>query len=390
MKKFIIRSKKILFSLMNFTIAPMMVILLNWTTGIKGLSTINALIITVATMVVYITIIGINSQKEEKIKLVKIYTLKHLKDAFLFFSMVLLTGVLLTYFSNWINSKINNVWTNDVILIIQATVAALLVFTHSNLRSYNPKSSTAKIMFIITVILIATDYYFGNLQMVLFIFLSIYSVYIFYQIINIYTKPYNDIKKDEDFVHKQHLILFLSHIKKKDDFNRWKDLKSTSLIGQIEELENGGFHNWKVTLKGIDAHKKELKKITIISSKSTFDDDGKEIHGSWEQAEEFKRKIKSTYPDNKKPIIEIAHQESKGVDFSSFEDVNAGLIMILESYSDYSYEETIIDFTGGQKSTSVAATLAATSYPVHCQYVDTNTLKVGAYDFKYTDPTKIS
>jgi hypothetical protein len=41
--------------------------------------------------------------------------------------------------------------------------------------------------------------------------------------------------------------------------------------------------------------------------------------------------------------------------------------------------------------TTVAATLVATSYPVYCQYVDTHApYNVFGYDFKYTDPTKIS
>jgi hypothetical protein len=46
-------------------------------------------------------------------------------------------------------------------------------------------------------------------------------------------------------------------------------------------------------------------------------------------------------------------------------------------------EEIIIDITGGQKVTSGIAAASAFDDRVRCQYVDTNSYKVSAYDLTY-------
>ncbi|MBD1389274.1 hypothetical protein IC617_07545 [Neiella sp. HB171785] len=80
-----------------------------------------------------------------------------------------------------------------------------------------------------------------------------------------------------------------------------------------------------------------------------------------------------------------------GIDFGSYNEVSHILneFLRLDDVRHIGHHNTVIDVTGGSKPVSVAGALAATVMDIKNQYVDTNGKEIKAYDFRYSDPTKI-
>lgn len=77
-----------------------------------------------------------------------------------------------------------------------------------------------------------------------------------------------------------------------------------------------------------------------------------------------------------------------GIDFNDF-DVCKDTIINIAAESNIQQQETAVDFTGGTKITSMAATMATTSSDIKAQYIDEN-YNVMGFDLRFYDLQKLS
>jgi hypothetical protein len=366
-------------------------------------------------------------------KLSKEITFSRVFKIIIYFILIICVGVLINFFSSWIGNRLTNPWELQTInyALIVCTVFFLILHFIIKEESWNYKYNliliSIALMFVVFDLLNKNnlDSYLVIYKYLSFIFVTFYSIYLFYQILRVLVKPYNSINEDKKFPHKQHLIVFLSSISK-DDLKKWEmlpkiiDFKVKSLK-QIIDFIQKDFNKlpWAMTLISIEHHLKgtskngKLKQLSIIASSNepSWSIKNKLSSPSMEQVNDFIEILKKYLEyNNLKLVIKIAKKVDEtliltnetdmknnncykriyGINFGSVEETNEAMRQILENKINkiYSHKETVIDITGGQKSSTVAGILAATSLDVCNQYVDTNdTTKVKGYNFLYRDPT---
>lgn len=74
-----------------------------------------------------------------------------------------------------------------------------------------------------------------------------------------------------------------------------------------------------------------------------------------------------------------------GIDFRHYEQCSQAIVEIIRNLSKVPEDEIGIDFTGGQKITTMSAVLATTFSHATSQYVDTNYYTVYGFDMRYHD-----
>ena len=74
-----------------------------------------------------------------------------------------------------------------------------------------------------------------------------------------------------------------------------------------------------------------------------------------------------------------------GIDFLDYEQCSQAIVEIIRYLSRHPEDELAIDFTGGQKPTTMAAVFATTFSHATSQYVDTNEYTVYGFDMRYHD-----
>ena len=422
---------------LSYLVTPIMVVLISWTTAIKDIKLEYFLWLLISSFMLFVITVYINLHNDKDNKLsswtgvktiFKSITFSKISSIIIYFVLIVSIGVLLNNISSWVGNRFSHQWSLDTINNTLIVCSLFFLGLHYMLKREVWNYKYNLILTSIALMLITFDLFSNNHldeylvihQFIGFILVTYYSIYLFYQILRVLVKPYNSINEDDEFPQKKHLIIFLSSIN--DDFRKgWNklpekiDFKSQTLTKIIEYI-NKSFtrHPWEMTLIAIEHHIKtnnksgKLKQLTIIASSNK----GYDGPPSIEQVKYFIEILK-TYLDyhNLKVDIKIAKKDSNsvrlvdtknininnfykscfGINFGSVEETNEAMKQILENKTTnkFTHSETVIDITSGQKSSTVAGILAATSLDVCNQYVDTNdTSKVKGYNFMYQDPTK--
>ncbi len=156
------------------------------------------------------------------------------------------------------------------------------------------------------------------------------------------------------------------------------------------------FWSWEMPLRAIWEHAKAgtLEDVTVICSPQ-----------SWPQLPLF-IKICQQYPQfagvryfvlvqvhNDGQLLawedlDPSRGDYRGWDFERFDQLSEALWDLLNEFDQRGFRETdiMIDFTGGQKVTSVAAAMITYNRQVKAQYVSTQTLQVRSYDIVIPTP----
>ncbi|NLI30987.1 MAG: hypothetical protein GX423_13050 [Nitrospiraceae bacterium] len=172
--------------------------------------------------------------------------------------------------------------------------------------------------------------------------------------------------------HKKALGIFLSSI--------WGREEETERL--IERGDVGSAsrpHPWEMPLLAVDYHSDTLTHLYIFVSCGE--------KGSAPALPLFRRLISSRWPHL---AVVVLPESTEGVDFENIHDVfDMTEALYLRAKADgFQPQDVIIDITGGQKTTSIAAAMATLASGRRFQYVSTTSKKVRAYDVVYTNSSE--
>lgn len=213
-----------------------------------------------------------------------------------------------------------------------------------------------------------------------------------------YLFPRTRFMKPESPDKREHLVLFLSNLEVSrggyhdgvpDAIALSGDLDSD--IQRLEDLKEGqGLKwQWEMPLRAIRHHVGTLKTITLICSRESLP-----------QAPWFCSIVRGYTAlrtirvwvygkENGRPCLvegdELANRKLEGWDFEAFDDLSRALLQRLQTFREtgVNEQEIMIDFTGGQKVTSVVAAMVTINRKVKTQYVQTNSpWDVAGYDIQ--------
>lgn len=228
-------------------------------------------------------------------------------------------------------------------------------------------------------------------------------VYLLYRQRNVFFRPrtryLTNIEEPEP---RKHLTLFLSNISKEleksngipEEIRVLFSNDINKFISRIDTLKrtNPSFPrwSWEMTIRGIRCHIKDktLKTVTLVCSRESVLQTRmflnickqfiqlKDIAFHILIQREGKIKLADFAPST------IA-EESMGFNFESFDELSHAMLILLREFNRKTYleHEIMIDFTGGQKVTSVVAVAMTFNRKIKAQYVQTNDpWKVLSYD----------
>ena len=210
---------------------------------------------------------------------------------------------------------------------------------------------------------------------------------------------------------RRHLILFLSNFEDKEKAGEWttpgipdtfsptgdliKDLERLSIKKAKEEKAGGRSKLWKweMPLRGIAYHVGTLESVTVICSPESLGqiDWFKNLIGKYQGEQgslkgiSFEVLIRQGKKWARASFDQILPAGAEGVGFEEFEDLSLGMIWLLEKITrrkgKLREEDIMVDFTGGQKVTSVVAAAITFNHKIDTQYVSTrNPWNVRSYD----------
>lgn len=186
---------------------------------------------------------------------------------------------------------------------------------------------------------------------------------------------------------RRHLILFLSNLNTdRGKFNNGvpdgltlsNDLDAD--IKEMEDLKNKKpalYWSWEMPLRGIRHHFGVLQSVTIICSKKSVE----QVNWFLDICKRYDSLKDITFFILAKDTTEListppgAFDSARGWDFESFDELSDAiwtLIRKLAKQHGIKESEIMIDFTGGQKVTSVVAAAITFNRKIKCQYVQTN------------------
>lgn len=152
-----------------------------------------------------------------------------------------------------------------------------------------------------------------------------------------------------------------------DDKNNQATIGATTpslLLNDIKELNKIVYWNWQQILRGLYPHRESLEKVILIGST----DDSQKGRGSYKYLGQAKMLIDRYFPNmDIKPL-------KKAIDFEDFHSLISCIRKEIEKLKDkFSEDDIIIDVTGGQKTTSIAAaSVTMVNHKLKFQYVKTN------------------
>lgn len=211
------------------------------------------------------------------------------------------------------------------------------------------------------------------------------------------TRFLQDVESPEK---REVLILFLSDLdlkrgKYNDGIPEGVTL-SDDLDKDISTLEvhktSNPFWRWEMPLRAIRHHIGRLQTIILLCSPESL----QQVH--------WFRQILARYPSLAQVSVQVLTKEnnqakliacpttltsSGGWEFERFDDLSRGVLHILKVYKKQSISEDqiMIDFTGGQKVTSVVAASVTFNRKIKAQYVQTNhPWNVVSYDILLGSP----
>lgn len=214
------------------------------------------------------------------------------------------------------------------------------------------------------------------------------------------TRYMNNVERPEK---REHLVIFLSELtvppgKKVEDIYtngmpEW--FKPTdSMLRDIANLEkekvnNGKKWQWEMPLRGIAHHLGKLESVAVVVSTKSID------HAQWfldwvrgyPELGYIKTVAYLKQDDNPAVVetIEKGDTSLTGWDFEAFDDLSQALLEKIVMFKELGVSESkiMIDFTGGQKVTSVVAAMITINRKVKTQYVQTEMpWRVVGYDIQ--------
>ncbi len=227
----------------------------------------------------------------------------------------------------------------------------------------------------------------GMLMVLLYLALFAVTVYWLYRLRKVLFHPRTRLLKNEAPSPREHLILFLSDL----DVSRGRynggvpegvvltgDLQN-DLNALVEHKKRGTtFWRWEMPLRAIKPHLATLKVLTVLCSPESV----RQVH--W-----FGQILTGTYARelagvavevflNEQPPRAIScpacESVAGGWKFEAFDALSEALLSLLSHLKNQGVrdEQIMIDFTGGQKVTSVVAASATFNRAIKSQYVQTN------------------
>lgn len=221
--------------------------------------------------------------------------------------------------------------------------------------------------------------------------------------------PRTRLLANEPAEHRKHLVLFLSNLPDHlaqsagipDGLMLSNDLEQDLLM--IEEhkrrkpLDPIARWSWEMPLRAIREHLGVLESVTLICSRESLPQAPLflSICGRYRQLEQINFDLLAQ--DRSRPVLRSgrdlpALDSCEGWDFESFDQLSRALWTLLKKFRKRKYpdDEIMIDFTGGQKVTSIVAATMTFNRQIKAQYVQTNDpWRVLSYDVVYatTDTT---
>lgn len=182
---------------------------------------------------------------------------------------------------------------------------------------------------------------------------------------------------------REHLIIYLSDLIMNDQSKEGipsgitieGDFKK-DLVKLVEYKKTHHPWRWEMPLRAIKHHLGKLKSITLICSDKSILQVGlfQNILKKYHQLNDVQ--IQLLIKHHNKPLLVSKYddRQHKSWNFEEFDDLSNALIYLIKTFKSngISEKEVMIDFTGGQKVTSVVAAAITFNRPVKAQYVQTN------------------
>jgi hypothetical protein len=185
----------------------------------------------------------------------------------------------------------------------------------------------------------------------------------------------------------KHLVFFLSTLNPNNSYNNGvpdglpltNDLeKDLEEMLRLKKAPTKIVWNWEMPLRALWYHAKKdvLETATIICSKESKDEvsDFLNICKGYDKLKkvEYYLLLHQKWPELL-PARNGIPKSSTGWDFESFDEQSEALIYFLETFinKEHREEDIIIDFTSGQKVTSVVAAVCTFNRKIKAQYVQT-------------------
>ncbi len=227
-------------------------------------------------------------------------------------------------------------------------------------------------------------------------------VVLFYFQRNTFLRPHTRHLSIETAERKKHLVLFLSslplNLEKSNGMPKGLNLRFCDLEKDLDAMAEGKTKEirwpWEMPLRAIRHHLGILETVTLICSEESLP----HAHLFIEICERYDslknitfyllaRKDKQTCLINE--LSPSAIGSYKGWDFESVDELSSALWVLIKEFKNRNYfeHETVVDFTGGQKPTSVVAATMTFNRQIKAQYVQTNApWNVLSYDVVLASP----
>jgi len=231
-----------------------------------------------------------------------------------------------------------------------------------------------------------------------YILFFLVSVMLLYHQRKSFFKPRTRYLRDENPEPRKHLVLFLSNLDtQKGTYNEGVPeglTLSGCLESDIQKMEELKSKNpplrwpWEMPLRAIRHHLPKLESITLVCSHKSI------LQVKWfceicNKYDEIKNNINlfilAKNKDKQTKLFKFQDQISSenGLDFESFDELSDSIWSLINMLKKKGFKENeiIIDFTGGQKVTSVVAAATTFNRAIKGQYVQTNPdWEVKSYD----------
>ncbi len=212
-------------------------------------------------------------------------------------------------------------------------------------------------------------------------------------------RPRTRMLSNETAEQRKHLILFLSNLPPKDNegIPEGLTLSFQSLEADIKYLVGKKAENirwsWEMPLRAIRHHLTVLESVIVVCSEKSV----RQVHCFLNICKKYRefdnicfyvlvqkgKKADILSPDLPCSADKLA--DFQGWDFESFDELSRGILFLLKNLlkeKKYPEQDIMIDFTGGQKVTSVVAAAMTFNLDIKAQYVQTNPpCDVISYDF---------
>jgi hypothetical protein len=207
-----------------------------------------------------------------------------------------------------------------------------------------------------------------------------------YRIRKLLLYPHTRLLRNESPPQREHLILFLSNLPNDPEYVNgvpgWVQLTG-DLDHDLNILAGHKKANrrwsWEMPLRGIKHHLGTLKTVTLICSAESV----RQVHWFGQLLKEkyatplANVAVKLLVKTSGRPVLigcPVAPREEGGWEFEKFDDLSQAMLSLLRAFrqQEIGDEQMMVDFTGGQKVTSVVAASVTFNRQIKAQYVQTN------------------